>query len=220
MGVSILKQFRNDENRVFKLEMISSSAFNEDIYKEMTDWVNSELFDRYSSLEIVTTINGVTFEVKRGDTPEQLKSRHVKKRELIESVDKALSLRVGEPKAVVVLEAKETHFVADPKPFTLTNEGVLSNEEIYRLIDSKYFVPIPFSETIDMLVDEEGIHTKETYVDVITPRDTIRLYGKVLFVNRTNDGDYTPLTQNQEHKLIDIVRAKDFGKNVYKKQSC
>ncbi|PGF05134.1 hypothetical protein [Bacillus toyonensis] len=218
MGVSILKQFRNDEKRVFKLEMDSSSAFNEDIYKEMTDWVNSDLFNRYSSLEIVTTINGVTFEVKRGDTPEKLKARHVEKRERIDSVDRALRVRVGEPKGVIVLDVKETHFTSDLKSCEITSEGVISNEEISRLMGAKYFIPMPFSETIDMLVDEEGILRQDKYVDVITPRDTIRLYGKVVFVNRTDDGDYTPLTQNQEHKLIDMIRAKDFGENVHKMQ--
>lgn len=110
---------------------------------------------------------------------------------------------------------KDNHFAIETENCNLNSEGNLELEEIYRLGNFKYVRTLPYANNIEILMDENGMYTQDKFINLITSNGVETLFGKLLFVNVTSKGEYTPLSKEQELFLNENLRAMDFGNNQY-----
>ncbi|PHE64391.1 hypothetical protein COF68_06015 [Bacillus toyonensis] len=110
---------------------------------------------------------------------------------------------------------KENHFALEMESCNLNSEGNLELEEIYRLGSFKYVRTLPYAKNIEILMDENGMYTQDKFINIVTSQGVATLFGKLLFVNVTDKGEYTPLSKEQELYLTENLIAMSFGDNQY-----
>ncbi|MEC2463717.1 hypothetical protein P9X10_02220 [Bacillus cereus] len=203
--MSVTANRRYVEKGVPHFELSSTHVYKKDMYQDFSDFVNGDFATKHETAKFLTKINGVLFEVKHGDSAEDIEKRYLEQE----------AKQKGKPYAVVV-KVKDLHYDAERVVCEVDEDEVIPNKEIYRLGNFKYFRPIQYTPNIHILVDEDGMKNAEKCISVNINGRFVKLYGDLVFVQVDYKGDYRPLTEQAVIHLQTELRAMDFGKNPYK----